>query len=81
MIEKPTVVFMNQNPTTLQWFYRGPSKRRAAELGWEIRVNDTGGPLETEQWAEMVADADALMTTWGSPRITDEILALSLIHI
>lgn len=71
---KPTVVFMNQNPTTLNWFHRGPSKERAEELRWDIRVNDTGGPLEPEQWAEMVADADALMTTWGSPKLEAEIL-------
>ena len=74
MSKQPTVVFMNQNPTTLDWFYRGPSKKRAEELGWEIRVNDTGGPLEPEQWAEMVAGADALMTTWGSPKLEGVIL-------
>ncbi|MFP4249660.1 MAG: hydroxyacid dehydrogenase, partial [Armatimonadota bacterium] len=79
MTDKPTVVFMNQNETTLEWFYRGPSKERAAELmeehGWEIRVNDTGGPLEPEEWAEMVADADAIMTTWGSPPVDETVLS------
>ncbi len=77
MSDRPKVVFMNQNPTTLEWFYRGPSKERAEELGWEIVVNDTGGPLEPEQWAEMIADADAIMTTWGSPKLDDTILAES----
>ncbi len=75
MAEQPNIVFMNQNPNTLNWFYRGPSKARQEELGWEIRINDTGGPLEPEEWAERVADAEALMTTWGSPTLDDTILA------
>ncbi|MGI5819211.1 MAG: hydroxyacid dehydrogenase [Armatimonadota bacterium] len=75
MTEHPKVVFMNQNPSALEWFYRGPSKKRAEELGWDIRLNDTGGPLDPEQWAEMVADADAIMTTWGSPPVDETILA------
>jgi phosphoglycerate dehydrogenase-like enzyme len=37
-------------------------------------VNDTGGPLEPEQWAKRVAGADAIMTTWGSPKLEGEIL-------
>lgn len=74
MTEQPKIVFMNQNAGVLAWFYRGPSKRRAAELGWEIRVNETGGPLEPEQWAEMIAGADALLTTWGSPRLDESVL-------
>ena len=75
MTEQPKIVFMNQNPGVLDWFYRGPSKRRATELGWDIRVNETGGPLEPEQWAEMIADCTALLTTWGSPKLDDAILA------
>ncbi len=69
---------MNQSQSNLDWFYRGPSKERAGELkelGWEICVNETGGPLEPEEWAEMVADADAIMTTWGSPPVDETILA------
>ena len=78
MAKQPTVVFMNQGQSGIDWFYRGPSKVRAQELeelGWEIRVNDTGGSLEPEQWAEMVADADAIMTTWGSPPVDETILS------
>ncbi len=75
MTDNPTVVYMNQNPNTLKWFYRGPSKQRVEELDWDIRFNETGGPLETDEWAEMIADADALMTTWGSPELDEAILA------
>jgi phosphoglycerate dehydrogenase-like enzyme len=75
MGDTPSIVFMNQNFGVLDWFYRGPSKRRAEELGWEIRVNETGTPLDPEQWAEMIADANALLTTWGSPKLDETVLA------
>ena len=75
MADEPKIVFMNQNPGVVDWFYRGPSKVRAEELGWDIRFNETGGALDAEQWAEMVADCNALLTTWGSPKIDNAILA------
>ena len=75
MAETPRIYFLNQAEQTLEWFLRGPSKARAEELGWEIRVNDTGGPIERERWAEIIADADALLTTWGSPKVDSELLA------
>lgn len=75
MADEPKIVFMNQNPGVVDWFYRGPSKSRAEELGWDIRFNETVGALDAEQWAEMVADCNALLTTWGSPKIDNEILA------
>ena len=75
MADEPKIVFMNQNPGVVDWFYRGPSKSRAEELGWDIRFNETGGALDAEQWAEMVADCNALLTTWGSPKIDNAILA------
>ncbi len=75
MADAPKIYFMNQNQTTLEWFFRGPSVAKAEELGWEINVNDTGEARTPEQWAEIVADADAIMTTWGSPKLDETILA------
>ena len=51
MAETPRIYFLNQTQQTLDWFFRGPSKARAEELGWDLWVNDTGAPIERERWA------------------------------
>lgn len=71
----PRIYFMNPSKQTLEWFYRGRSKQRAEELGWDIWVNERDEPIEREEWAEIIADAEALLTTWGSPRLDNELLA------
>ncbi len=75
MYETPTIVFMNQSQGVVEWFMRGPSLERAEELGYEIRINERDEKLEPEEWAEMIADADALLTTWGSPKLDETVLA------
>ncbi|MGC9317380.1 MAG: hydroxyacid dehydrogenase [Armatimonadota bacterium] len=66
---------MNQGASALEWFFRGPSAARARELGWDIWINDRGEAIEPAEWAEIIADAQALLTTWGSPKLDAELLA------
>jgi len=75
MYETPTIVFMNQSQTVVAWFMRGPSMARAEELGYDIRINERDEKLEPEEWAQIIADADALLTTWGSPKLDETVLA------
>ena len=75
MAASPKVVFMNQSQSSIDWFYRGPSKARAEELGWDIWMNERDEKLEPEEWAKVIADADALLTTWGSPKLDEVILS------
>ena len=41
MGDTPSIVFMNQNFGVLDWFYSGPTRRRAEEHGGEIRGAET----------------------------------------
>ncbi len=75
MAAGPTIYFMNQSQQSLDWFFRGRSKQRAEELGWDIWVNERDEPIEPDEWAGIIADAEALLTTWGSPKLDDAILA------
>ncbi len=75
MAQGPRIYFMNQSRTALGWFFRGPSRARAEELGWDIWVNERDEAIEAEEWAEIIADAEALLTTWGSPKLDETILA------
>ncbi len=75
MADSPRIYFMNPGRQALDWFYRGRSRQRAEELGWDIWVNQREEPIERAEWAEIIADAEALLTTWGSPRVDDELLA------
>ncbi len=75
MATSPKVVFMNQNQSSIDWFYRGPSMARAEELGWDIWMNERDEKMEPEEWADIVADADAILTTWGSPKVDEMILS------
>lgn len=75
MGESAKIVFMNQSQDVLDWFMRGPSVARANELGFELWVNERDGGLPPEEWAEIIADAKAVLTTWGSPTLDETVLA------
>ncbi len=75
MNQQPTIWFLNNSQSSVDWFMRGPSLEKIAELGWTIHRNETGDKLAPERWAELIADADALLTTWGSPKVDEVVLA------
>jgi phosphoglycerate dehydrogenase-like enzyme len=62
---------------TRDWFWRGASRQRAEELGFTVELNERTGTLSAEDWAEMLVGVEALLTTWGSPRLDRAILAQS----
>jgi len=74
MIASPSIFFMAPPGDLQDWFWRGPSRQRAAELGYEIRLNSQPGEITSEQWAELLVGVEALLTTWGSPRIDEALL-------
>ncbi len=71
----PQIFFMAQPGFTREWFWRGRSRQRADELGYIVQLNERVGPLEKKDWAELLVGVDALLTTWGTPRLDAEILA------
>lgn len=55
-------------------FWGERAQRRAAELGFDVRLN-TAGPQSVEDWSAVLEGVEALITTWGAPKLTAEILA------
>ncbi len=74
MSATPNLLFMNQNAGVREWFWREPSLSRLKEYGYELPYNETDQPLTAEQWADRLVGVDALITTWGSPRLDEAVL-------
>ena len=75
MNTSPNIFFMAHPGHLQDWFWRGRSRERAVELGYEVRLNHREGPLNSEEWAELLVGVQALLTTWGSPRLDEEVLS------
>jgi len=75
MNTSPSIFFMAHPGHLQDWFWRGRSKERAGELGCEVRLNPREAPLTGEEWAELLVGVEALLTTWGSPRLDEAVLS------
>jgi phosphoglycerate dehydrogenase-like enzyme len=51
------------------------SVQLAASLGYDVTLNPHGQKLDEATWAEMLQGVEALITTWGAPRLTAAVLA------
>ncbi len=51
------------------------SRQRAEDLGLTVRMNQRTGRLAPEEWAELLANEEAVVTTWGVPRLDETVLA------
>ena len=71
----PDILFLCYPGETRDWFWRGKSRDRARELGYEVRLSDLGRPLDSKQWASLLLGVEAVLTTWGSPRLDREVLS------
>jgi len=72
---RPDIFFMAPPGHLQNWFWHGPSRQRAAELSYEVRLNPRDLPLSSQDWAELIEGVEALLTTWGSPRLDEAIMA------
>lgn len=73
----PHIFFMAPPGFTRDWFWRGASCRRAEELGYSVRLNECVSAMAKSDWAEQLVGVEALLTTWGSPRLDEEVLSKS----
>lgn len=71
----PRIFFMAPPGATRDWFWRGASRRRAAELGFAVELNECVERRSRREWADVLVGVDALLTTWGSPRLDAEVLS------
>ncbi|HBG26698.1 MAG: hypothetical protein A2Y10_09100 [Planctomycetes bacterium GWF2_41_51] len=49
--------------------------QRAKDLEYKIYLNDNVYSLSDEQWAEQLIDVEALITTWGTPKLNKTVLS------
>ena len=75
MNSSPSIFFMAHPGHLQDWFWRGRSKERAEELGYDLRLNTRRAPLSREEWAELLVGVEALLTTWDSPILDDAVLS------
>ncbi len=65
---------LGPGPLVKEFWGEGP-QRRARELGFTVRLNPREGPQPPEYWAEAFEGLDALITTWGAPKLDEKVLA------
>ncbi len=76
MSDKPNILFTAPPGTIRDDLWSGPAQRCAAELGYHVRMLPHCPHRNDEaRWAEAIHGVDALITTWGAPRLTDAVLA------
>jgi len=69
---KDVNVFFNMPPWPVREQFLSPESRTSAErLGFKVRVLEPAGP----QGPEQLEGVEALITAWGSPKLTAEMLA------
>ena len=73
--EDVSVFFTLGQGQLLEEFWGEAAQRRAAELGFTVRLNPRSGPQPPEYWAEAFEGVDALITMWGAPRLDEQVLA------
>ena len=78
-LESRTIRIVSVAPSKLfrDKFWNKSAEEKIRDLGFSLVFNDDSSSLREEQWAELLEGADGLITTWGSPRLTDAILSQS----
>ena len=74
MSPSPHIFFMAMPGQLQERFWTAQAQERARELGFEVRLNALPGKLRTGEWVEQLVGVEALLTTWGSPRIDATVL-------
>ena len=76
MTNQDVNIFYTMYPWPVRAEFWSPAvQRRAAEMGFRVRLNDHPGPMTPDQWSRAIEGADALITGWGAPRLDETVLA------
>jgi phosphoglycerate dehydrogenase-like enzyme len=75
MMTSPKIFFVEPPGPRRKLLLNSVALQRAKELGFSIRLNDRQDKLTEEQWADMLVGIDALITTWGAPRLNKTVLS------
>ncbi len=70
MTEK-RILFLNDSPTLAELLWCDRARERAARYGFRVEIPEAEKP----DWPRLLAEADGVITSWGSPVCTPELLA------
>ncbi len=68
------ILFMTAQQRLAKMFWNEVGQQKAAKYGFKVDVPAYNGDLESPDWAKMLPEYDAIITTWGSPVCTSEFL-------
>jgi phosphoglycerate dehydrogenase-like enzyme len=75
MLTSPKIFFVEPPGPRRDLLLNRAALQRAKELGYTIHLNDCKSKLTDEQWADLLVGVDALITTWGTPRLNKTVLS------
>ena len=75
MHDSPDIVFTAIEGLRREQLWNEDAQRAARDLGFDIRLNPHPAPLSDDQWADLFEGAEAIITTWGAPRLDNGSLA------
>lgn len=56
-------------------FWTEPIQQLAKQMGFNVRLNPHESSLSDKEWADIFADTEALITSWGAPQLNSAILS------
>lgn len=70
----PDIVFAAPPGAIRDKLWSEQARQTAERLGLVVRLNPHAGPMGPADWAALFSEADAIITTWGSPRLNGAVL-------
>ncbi len=71
----PRIVFTMHASSRLDELWGAAAREKARQLGFEVVVNPGQPPFDSAYWAAFFEGADAILASWGAPRLDEQVLA------
>lgn len=68
------ILFMNGNSRLVNSLWNGECGKKAARYGFEVDIPARDRDLPAEVWPQLLPEYDGVITSWGSPVCTAELL-------
>ena len=69
------ILFMNGNSRLIRALWSAECDEKAARYGFEVAIPARDRDLPAETWPQLLPEYDGVITSWGSPVCTAELLA------
>ena len=71
------ILFMTSRQSYVPMFWNAECEAKCKEYGFTVDIPCKDGDLENYDWGKILTEYDAIVTTWGSPICSKELLAKS----